>query len=85
MIKKTVCAITAAVAVAFATGAHAADDFPNKPIRLVVGFVPGGGTDVSARILAQHLSGVLGQQVVVEKQARCIGPHRGRHDRQGRT
>ena len=31
--------------------------FPAKPIRLLVGFAPGGGNDVTARILAQHLSG----------------------------
>lgn len=73
MIKKTVCALTAAMLMALGATAHAADDFPSKPIRLVVGFVPGGGTDVSARILAQHLSGVLGEQVVVENKPGASG------------
>ncbi len=52
---------------------HAADNFPNKPIRLVVGFVPGGGTDVSARLIAQKLSETLGQQIVVENRPGASG------------
>ncbi|MEI2418544.1 tripartite tricarboxylate transporter substrate binding protein [Orrella sp. JC864] len=73
MIKKLACAVAAAMALVHGPAAVAADDFPNKPIRLVVGFVPGGGTDVSARILAQHLSGVLNQQVVVENKPGASG------------
>lgn len=43
-----------------------AQDWPNKPVRILVGFGAGGGTDVVARILADKLSGILGQQFVVE-------------------
>src|SRR2546422_104161 len=40
--------------------------FPARPLRLVVGFTPGGGVDINARLLAAMLTGLLGQQVIVE-------------------
>ena len=49
--------------------ALAADPYPNKPIRLLVGFAAGGPTDVIARILAKDMSATLGQSVVVENKA----------------
>jgi tripartite-type tricarboxylate transporter receptor subunit TctC len=50
-----------------------ADDFPTKPIRLVVGFPPGGGTDVFVRFLAPYIATELGQQVVVENRTGANG------------
>src|SRR5207248_7612241 len=60
----------AALAVIFSvslTGAGAlAQSYPAKPIRLVVGFTPGGAADVVARSIGEGLSRVLGQPVVIE-------------------
>ncbi|MEP7208084.1 MAG: tripartite tricarboxylate transporter substrate binding protein [Casimicrobiaceae bacterium] len=50
-----------------------AQSYPSKPIRLIVGFPPGGGIDFTARVLAPHLSEFLGQQVVVENRAGAAG------------
>ena len=49
-------------------GAHAAT-FPERPVRFIVGFAPGGSTDTSARIVARKLSEKWGQPVVIENRA----------------
>jgi len=46
-----------------------AQDYPTKPIRMIVGFPPGGSNDVLARIIAPKMAEILGQNVVVENRA----------------
>lgn len=53
--------------------ASAPSDYPTRPIKLVVGFAPGGSADTNCRLLAQHLTGRLGQQVIVENRPGASG------------
>ena len=46
--------------------AVAAQDYPTKPVRLIIPFPPGGSNDVVGRLIATHLSERLGKQVVVD-------------------
>ncbi len=57
------------VALALAFSTASAQGYPNKPVRLIVPFAPGGFTDVVARILGQKLSMAMGQQFVIENKA----------------
>ena len=50
-----------------------AQEYPGKPIRMVVGFPPGGGTDVVARILAPRMSELLGQPIVIDNRPGATG------------
>jgi len=68
--RKIVCFIAALLASA---AAAAQGSFPTKPITIVVGFEPGGGTDTTARILQKPLGEQLGQQVIVENRAGAGG------------
>ena len=51
----------------------AAQDYPSKPVRMVVGFPPGGGTDVVARILAPRFGELLGQPIVIDNRPGATG------------
>ena len=65
--------IAALVAAICAAPAVAADNYPNKPIRMLVGFAPGGGTDTTARPIAQKMSELMGQQVIVDNRPGAAG------------
>ena len=52
-----------------AAGAASAQAYPNKPVRLIVPFAPGGTTDIVARVVGDKLGANLGQQVVIENKA----------------
>ena len=69
MFKKLHSALAAAALLAFTGGAQAADWKPEKPIRLIIPFAPGGATDVVSRILAAKVTETIGQPVVVENRA----------------
>jgi tripartite-type tricarboxylate transporter receptor subunit TctC len=61
-------AAAAAVAIGVCSGAFA-QDYPTRTISLVVPYPPGGGVDAMARVVAEKMSGALGQQVVVDNRA----------------
>lgn len=65
-------AIAACAAMA-AFGTQAAEGFPNRPLRMIIPFPPGGGTDIMGRIVAQRLSDALGMQVVVDNRGGAGG------------
>jgi len=58
--------MAAAICPLVSAGAYAADSYPTKPLRFVVPFPPGGGTDILARLLGERLGERLGVQVVVD-------------------
>jgi tripartite-type tricarboxylate transporter receptor subunit TctC len=70
-IVRILAALTATIATA-PLAAHA-QDWPNRAVRMVVPFAAGGSTDVAARLVAEHLTRTLGQQVVVENRTGANG------------
>ncbi len=64
---------TGAILVAVGSSGIAADWQPTKPIRMLVGFAPGGGTDTTARAMATKLGERLGQQIIVDNRPGAAG------------
>jgi tripartite-type tricarboxylate transporter receptor subunit TctC len=73
MQRRTFVAATAASAAVLAAPMIKAQTLPNGPVRIVVGFAPGGGTDVLARIVGQKLQAMWNLTVVVENKAGASG------------
>ena len=65
--------LTAAGLLLALTTAVAAQDYPTKPVRLIIPFPPGGSNDVVGRLIATHLSERLGKQVVVDNRGAGAG------------
>lgn len=70
--KKRYGALVCALAALVSSGV-AAQEYPNKPIRLVVGYAPGGFTDVAARLVASDMQKRLGQSIIVENKPGATG------------
>ena len=63
----------AAAGVACIAAAHAADTYPSRPIRMIVAYPPGGGTDIVGRMMAQKLTEALQQNVVIDNRGGATG------------
>ncbi len=62
-----------AAASSMAATVHAQQDFPNKPIRIIVGYAAGGGNDIIVRVVAPKMSEGLGQPVIIENKPGAQG------------
>ena len=63
----------AALGLLFAAAGALAQSYPTKPIRMLIGFPPGGGTDIIGRLVAQKLGEALGQQIIVDNRSGASG------------
>ncbi|MEP7101866.1 MAG: tripartite tricarboxylate transporter substrate-binding protein, partial [Burkholderiales bacterium] len=66
-------AVAAVLMVFAAPAAHAQQHWPDKPIRFVVPYPPGGGTDVIARIVQERFQATLGQPIIIENRGGAAG------------
>ena len=73
MDRRSFCLSTCSIAALLATGAHAADPFPNRPVRIIVPYAAGGGPDVLVRQMGPRLGEALGQPIVLENKVGAAG------------
>ena len=73
LLRRSLCIATAVCLAAATLPAAAQADYPNKPVRMLIGFPPGQATDTLGRAVAQKLSQQLGQQFVVENKPGAAG------------
>ena len=73
MQRRTLLQATGAVVATLAAPRLMAEEWPNAPVRIIVGFPPGGGTDALARVVAAKLTAMWGQTVIVETKAGVAG------------
>ncbi len=66
---KQILTVISLLALHTAQAAEPASSYPSKTVRAIVGYAPGGGSDIMGRIIAQELSKVFGQQIIVENRA----------------
>ena len=69
ILRKTLFGLVCLLSLVAGTAPSSAADYPNRPVRWLIGFAPGGPVDIVARIMAQWLSEHFGQQFVVENRA----------------
>src|SRR6185312_4004073 len=71
--KRLTLMLLSTLALAIAAPAVAQDKYPSKPVKIIVPYAPGGGTDITARIFGDHMKNSLGQQFVVENKPGAFG------------
>ena len=73
--RRSIIAVLAACAAILSPGTqvHAQDAYPSRPVKLIIPFVPGGQTDITARIVSNHVSQSLGQPIVIENRGGAGG------------
>src|SRR3954452_3540714 len=67
--RRAIYLIVSAISALASIGSVSALEYPNRPVRWVVGYPPGGATDIMARLIGNRLSDKLGQQFVIENKA----------------
>ena len=71
--KRLTLMLVSTLALAIGGPAVAQDKYPSKPVKIIVPYAPGGGTDITARVFGDHMKNSLGQQFVVENKPGAFG------------